>query len=377
VFDFYSWLRSCLDRCLSSILVSFVFFFVYTTASVTNSSAQEVEPSSPSVTETLAYLNEMVSSGFIPRRNKFIPGIFDVDINSGTVSWSRVTEFSKGDNYYQLRVGYLIAPASDLLSVQVNGTAVTLTCKPELPKCWQDWDGFYGVDSDNNRKQLEEHLTSWRRDKKTLYANYNAVDLLTAGSADDSARFSKAMSHLLALVRAAHATSSPNDPFASNSSIPAQTRGETDKRQMLMKEYQGKWQSGTFSYECPWRMHHSDGDQVCQRTCYHNYQLTLGYDLAHVLRSAVVENGHWGAMECNRFARSDNKPATDMPPLTLSSSVESVSENEVVIELEPIGKTTLKMSGNHLEWADAASEQLQLDHHTVDLQGGLIFTRVE
>jgi tetratricopeptide (TPR) repeat protein len=199
-----------------------------TTESAKAPSAPPDEPASPSIEETLAYLNERVDSGFIPSTRIFVPGIFTIS-SAKTLQWSRWREAmdvlregqwqdvsSKSGQCVEGIIGYSGAKPTDLdvESVIFNRETgeIHMDCKSYA--CW-DFFGGCSRGSDVARRIMVAYKVP--HNKFFADQGIKGVVIQTNGNPEVGENFTRALRHLIRLMQALpenKADPQKKDPFA-------------------------------------------------------------------------------------------------------------------------------------------------------------------
>jgi hypothetical protein len=189
------------------------------------------EPSSPSIQETLEYLNARGASSFVPSRNNwphdvYIAGKFFVDTDFKTVWRVRWKGLHGPWDDPCIPVfhfaGALIIDLDSNVGVddqdQNNAGKITLRCQHQ--GCFQDWAGEVkfpepcGDDPAGKRSQLAK--VNAKPEHADFHESLSGIEILTNRDQDLDRRFARALRHLIVLLQPLPQNRSlgPKDPFA-------------------------------------------------------------------------------------------------------------------------------------------------------------------
>lgn len=189
------------------------------------------EPTTPSIWETLDYLNSRVDSSFVPKDTNYLLGRFSVDQNRTTLWWSRWR--SEADTlrtrdldgrfwfHSSATLGgciYGVEAHSGALVVDLNPEATSfdqkssdeeIACKHK--DCWSFWTQCADADF---RQSIGRMNT--KSEKAQLTGNLTTLIISTSGDPELGENFARALRHLIRLMQALpqNQNMGPKDPFA-------------------------------------------------------------------------------------------------------------------------------------------------------------------
>jgi tetratricopeptide (TPR) repeat protein len=176
------------------------------------------EPTTPSIEETLEYLNGRVNSSFVPKDQRYTPGKFSIDAGDKMLWWSRWKLTTEDWCTYDGAATYFGALVIDLDATAIvfdpKSGDVTINCGHN--NCWQEWVSCadYGISREGF---LQRYLkTDTKPNHSDLVSQYKGVVIPTNGDAELAANFQRAVRHLIKLVQALpqNRRTNANDPFA-------------------------------------------------------------------------------------------------------------------------------------------------------------------
>jgi hypothetical protein len=189
------------------------------------------EPASPSIEETLLYLNARVGSAFVIKSMAFVPGKFSVDNERKTLWWSRLrSDVSFGQWEHESSelgictfgglAAYSGALVNDLdaeaFTFDQKSGHVTINCKQK--GCWQFWGECTGRDLVRDVDRSRQFLlrTDTRPSKAKFIESWPSLTIETNGDLELGAAFQRAIRHLVKLMQALPQNQSldAKDPFA-------------------------------------------------------------------------------------------------------------------------------------------------------------------
>jgi hypothetical protein len=174
------------------------------------------EPSTPSIEETLSYLNARVDSAFVKTDASYIPGRFSVSPDRRSIWWSRFMPFNccfGYDAFFEAKITDLSANAI----AYYNSNDIVIDCKGS--QCWREWTVERDI-SDNKilTDKFRERLlqVQYKPDNSTLTENLHGLAIPTTGDAEVAERFVRALAHLVRLMQElpGNRTLGSDDPFA-------------------------------------------------------------------------------------------------------------------------------------------------------------------
>jgi tetratricopeptide (TPR) repeat protein len=161
------------------------------------------EPGTPSIEETLKYLNARVDSAFVKTDVRYVPGQFSVSPDRRSIWWSRFEDYNIAFGYYAFFEAKVTDLDADAIAYYDSGS-VTIDCKAS--QCWRQWTAestFEPPDEEPPTDKLRQELlqVQYKTDNSTLAANLRGLGIPTTGDAQVAARFVRALAHLVRLMQ--------------------------------------------------------------------------------------------------------------------------------------------------------------------------------
>jgi hypothetical protein len=159
------------------------------------------EPSTPSIEETLSYLNARVDSAFVKTDASYIPGQFSVSPDRRSLWWSRFMPYNccfGYDAFFEAKITDLDANTT----VYDNSGDIVIDCKGS--ECWRQWTTVVNnIEGNIITDKFRERLlrAKYKPDNSTLAANVRGLSIPTTGDAEVAARFVRALAHLVRLMQ--------------------------------------------------------------------------------------------------------------------------------------------------------------------------------